>query len=408
MHRPAFIGLAAITLGSSYADTLEISGGGQVTGKLTRRGDAAIVKVDDDLQVAIRASRARRATSTADYEKYKAMAAKAGNDAEMHYLLGIACMKNDLIPADKALYKLYHMRRAVELDPDHERARAQLGYTRLDGQWVLTSKLMRDRGMIIKAGRWEVPESMALEDAQDASNTEAKRWIKEVGRLVRVVTKNRKSARDQAKAVEAMQELEAIDDPLAASAIKRQFEESRGGTHSPKLRQLWIRLLARFKNSVSVQALTMAGFEDEDESIRQMALERLVEYGSVSATNYYLQKLRSNDNRDVNRAARALSWFPDSELAMEYVNALVTEHKYVKGPGPGTQAMFGGGSNVGGDSFSTGSKAKVITRTKTNPAVLSLLKQIEEGVDFGYDEKAWKHHFARKRSGFEGDLRRDR
>ena len=118
--------------------------------------------------------------------------------------------------------------------------------------------------------------------------------------------------------------------------------------------------------------------------------------------------LKSNSNKTVNRAARALRWFPDPELALDYVNALVTEHSRIIAPGPGTQAGFGNGSNSSGGTFSQGSqKPKKIIDTLTNPAVLSLVKEIEPAVDFGYDEKAWKHYFAQKRSAFSGDLRRD-
>jgi hypothetical protein len=82
----------------------------------------------------------------------------------------------------------------------------------------------------------------------------------------------------------------------------------------------------------------------------------------------------------------------------------VTEHKQVIAPGPGTQAGF---TPEGGGSFSTGSKPKVITRKLTNPAVLTLVKMIEPDVDHGYDEQAWREHFARQRTQFSGDLRRD-
>jgi hypothetical protein len=113
--------------------------------------------------------------------------------------------------------------------------------------------------------------------------------------------------------------------------------------------------------------------------------------------------LKSNNNGLVNRAAQALSWFPDPELALTYIDALVTTHTKESAPGPGMQAGFGDG----GGTFSMGGKKTVETTTRTNPAVLSLVKAIEPSVDHGYDEQAWQLHFAGKRTAFSGDLRRD-
>ena len=76
---------------------------------------------------------------------------------------------------------------------------------------------------------------------------------------------------------------------------------------------------------------------------------------STSAVATYLSYLKKNDNQLVNRAARALSYFPDPELALTYVDALVTEHKHTVASGGGTQAGF---SPDRGGSFSTGNKSQ--------------------------------------------------
>jgi hypothetical protein len=98
-----------------------------------------------------------------------------------------------------------------------------------------------------------------------------------------------------------------------------------------------------------------------------------------------------------------LSWFPDPELALTYIESLVTTHKQQSAPGPGMQVGFGDG----GGGLSTGGKPTVVEQRRTNPAVLALVKTIEPDADYGYDEQAWLLHFARKRSKFSGDLRRD-
>ena len=115
--------------------------------------------------------------------------------------------------------------------------------------------------------------------------------------------------------------------------------------------------------------------------IREAALDQLVNYGAGSAVATYLPCLTKNDNVLVNRAARGLAWFPDPELAMNYVDALVTTHKTEQAPSSAINAGFGDG----GGGLQTGGKKKVYVQTRKNPAVLALLQAIEPDVDYGYD-----------------------
>ncbi len=383
------------------ADTVELSGGGHVSGKVTRLAEQkiVIVQVDDDVRVALPESRVRRVIMSdrlAEYEKY---AARAGDDAELHYQLGRWCVGNKNFPGDSDQYRKYHMQRAIELDPDHEEARASLDYIKEKGKWVRKDEVFRRRGMVRSGLQWELPEVIATAAMQDAADETAKRWIKEVTRLTAVITRGR------GKTEEAWQSLAAIEDPLAADAIAQQLLDSRGtNDQSQPLRRLWVDLLGKFRNGLAVEALVLAGIDEPDNVIRELALTKLQEYGSSSAVATYSRMLKSNDNAIINRAARALSWFPDPELAMTYVEALVSTHKHEILPGAGTQAGF---SNDGSGGFSTGGKKVVIETTKQNPAVLGLLNLIEPDVNYGYDEVAWRKYFADKRTAYEGDLRRD-
>jgi hypothetical protein len=381
------------------ADTVELRGGGQITGQVVRKPDWVIVKVDDEVQVAIQPSRVIRVVTSDQLQKYRSKVIEAGNDAELHYQLGIWCVTDDNVPGDSQHYRRYHMQRAIELDPDHAQARASLGYKKHEGKWVRTRDLMRDRGMISRGTGWELPEAVAIEDFQDANNVESKKWIREVNRLTKSVLIG------SAKSQESLEALQAINDPLAAEAIARQLSESRGKTsQSRPMRLLWVKLLGQFQNSISVQALVITGIDEQDATVREAALEQLLKYGSGSAVATYLPMLKSNDNQLVNRAARALSWFPDPELALTYVDALVTTHTKQIAGGPGMQAGF---DDQGGGGLAMGGKPKVIKTPRTNPAVYTLVKLIEPDVDHGYDEKAWQLHFANKRTAFSGDLRRD-
>ncbi len=384
---------------SAPADSVEIAGGGHLTGKVQRLADYTVVKVDDEIQVAIPNSRVARVVGSDELAAYRRNAAKAGNDAEMHYKLGIWCATPGNLPGQTSQYRKYHYQRTVDLDPDHALARAALGYLKEDGKWIHRSDLMRDRGLISVGKGWEVPEAVALAESAESNETEAKLWIREVNRLLGIVSKG------SSKSVEAFEALRAIQDPLAAYAISEQLKNSRDDRSQPAaIRRLWIDLLGRFKNRISVEALVWAGVEERDEVIREAALEQLLVYGSESAAATYMPMLTANNRDTINRAARALSWFPDPEMSMRYVDALVTTVT--------TQAPAGAGMNVGfGDNgangMSTGSKPTVFKDRQQNPPVLALIRMVEPDVDFGYDQDRWRAYLAAKKTDFSGDLRRD-
>lgn len=398
--------IAAIVLAFGHdpacADSVEISGGGHATGKVVRKNKYVLVEIDPNLQVAIPDSRVRSVVPSEKLATYQRNAEKAGDNAELHYQLARWCGVGDNVPGRNKYYKQLHMQRAIELDPDHAFARAWLGYKKHQGKWIRTSDLMRDRGMVSVGGAWRLPEAVALEDGAEEVEKRSKIWIQDVKNLIGIAM--RPSARNN-KAAEALQTLAAIDDPLAATAIAKQLDDSRGkNTQSVAMRRMWVTLLGRFRNSVSVQALVRAGIDEPDNTIREAALEQLVQYGSASARATYTPMLRANNNALVNRAARALSWFPDPEQAMTYVDALVTTTKTADAPGPAMQVGVGN-NGVGG--MSMGNRQTVRADTRTNPAVLTLVKEIEPSVDYGFDEAQWKAHFAAQKTAFSGDLRRD-
>lgn len=384
---------------SSHADTVEISGGGHLDGRVKRTPDYVIVQVDDEIQVALPASRVRSVVMSDDLADYRRNAAKAGDDAELHYQLAIWCVTGNNVPGRADYYKRFHMRRAIELDPEHAKARGSLGYKKVGNRWVTRTDLMHDRGMISVGGKQVLPEAYSIEEANEEAEVASKLWIKDINRLVGIALKN------SSKSAEAYASLEAIDDPLAASAIVAQLNDSRGKqSQSQSMRKLWVRLLSKFKNGPAIRALVLAGVDEPDPVIREMALTSLQAYGASSAVATYLPMLKSNEHRIVNRAAEALAYFPDPELAMNYVNALVTTKKTVGPAGAGMNVGFG---DNGGGGMTTGSQPVVQNDTRTNPAVLGLLRTIEPEVDFGYDETKWRDYFAGKKTAFSGDLRRD-
>ncbi|MCA9139397.1 MAG: hypothetical protein KDB00_21630 [Planctomycetales bacterium] len=397
-------GLGSVLLAtSSYADTLELRGGIQVDGKIIRANDGGakphvIIEVDPELRLAIPQSRIQK-TIRDDDEKiawYKRQLELVGEDAENHYLLARACKAKGLLSQ-----RDYHFQRAIEIDPDHAKARSTLGYIRNGNEWVLYADQQRNRGLIPTSDGWQVPEVYMREQVLDETNDAAKLWVKELTRLRSAVFKRNKHSE------ESMEAIKAIDDPLASLAIAEAFEKSQvKGPDTKELRMLYVKKLGAFKSAIGVQTLVKAGLFEPDPNIRSEALHQLQTYGASSAVASYLPML-SNENHkpaEVTAALRALNYFPDPELWEDYVDALVTAHQTIKPPGPG---MNVGQNSLGGAGMSTGGKQEVIVNYVKNPGAVELLRQIAPDVDFRYDQNAWRKYFADQLVAAPSDLRRD-
>ena len=64
----AFCGLSGMRLVD--ADTVEISGGGHLTGDVSRQADSVVIRVDDEIHIALPASRVRRVVDSDQLAAY--------------------------------------------------------------------------------------------------------------------------------------------------------------------------------------------------------------------------------------------------------------------------------------------------------------------------------------------------
>lgn len=381
------------------AGKVELSGGGQLTGAVRRvenpDGSTAhvVVRIDPQMSVAVPGVHTRRAVGDDELQEYRERAAAAKQDADAQFELARWCKSQTLLHQYR-----FHLTRTIDIDPDHTLARAALGFVRDGNGWVSFELLRRSQGLVQdNKGRWVLPEVLAEREQNDSYDQASKLWIRDFRRL------HSRAARGDA---EAIAEIQAIEDPIATSAIAGEFVRSRSSRSDVRnLRLIYVRLLGKMRNGIAVKTLVEAGVLETDALIREEALRQLTQYGASSAVASYLPLLQSNSAKQVKAAARALEFFPDPELAFQYIPALVTEQKTRTQVGsPGTNASFG---NNGVAGLSSGSQVVERTQTIRNPEVLNLIKQIAPGVDYGYDERAWKKYFADLRNPNRSDLRRD-
>ena len=132
----------------------------------------------------------------------------------------------------------------------------------------------------------------------------------------------------------------------------------------------------------------------------------MIATGRPGLAGPYVRALRSNDNVIVNRAAEALGLIGDRDAIGPLIGALVTKHKVMEGSGPADQHTYVF-TPTGGTAMNMGSSgAKLVTREVENAAVLAALSKLA-GVNFGFDQAAWRDWLSSEAKAHPVDVRRD-
>ena len=127
------VSLSALLLG----DVVHTTDGRKIKGRIVREDDEVVVVRTRYGDITVNRDdidRIERGELPEDIYRKKAKEL-ANDDAEGHYRLGLWCKENGLRKEAEEEFK-----KAVKADPDHEGARKELGYTKVDGRWVLPRK----------------------------------------------------------------------------------------------------------------------------------------------------------------------------------------------------------------------------------------------------------------------------
>lgn len=377
--------------------TVALRHGGSLSGEIAEyrkeqlRGQ--IIRIDPGLMLALPEVEFRKIDDDQEaLAEYRRRADAVPETADAHWELSRWCNAQRMYAQ-----KTRHLRYVLELDPNHGPARQELDYEPTGNGWVKRTALRRERGMLRDGGEWRFAEEVSMLRTEKENELTRKNWIRDLARLRTQVE------RGGLRGAEAMEELRGISDPLADAAVARELLS--GKQSGLFRREMWIEILARLRTPTAVEALTRTAMNDASATIRDLCFEHLREYGRYRAIGYYLSKLGHSDNRVVRRAGRALSELNDPEIALELVKALKTKHREVIAPGNDTNVAM---SPTGGGGMQMGGKAKVIDHYLNNPEVLTaLLEVVPDGVNYQYDQDAWRLYFASRLAPSPGDLRRD-
>lgn len=385
------LGFAAVAAGEVFV----LENGGRITGDLTNPNEIPrekyVVRTSEGTVVTLDRRQVKQILRPRPEElEYEKLWPRCPDTVEGQWKMAEWCSERLLLEQRQK-----HLRRILELDPNHEQARRALGYSQIDGRWMTQEEVMTSRGYVRHGGKWVLPQEKQLEEEQRSIELAEKDWMQKLERWL--------SAGGGDKGREAYQAIAAIDDPFAVKALGQALKSD---PRDP-VRILVIEVLAKIGTVLATQALAACAIEDPVEEVRLTALDYLKQKDNPAAVDHFIGRLRSKENVEVNRAATALKAMNNPTAIGPLIDALVTTHKRQiggGGGGPGQISTTFTPSGPGG--LSVGNRPKIVTLQVSNRAVLDALVSLT-GVNFQFDKAKWKAWDAARRRQPGMDARRD-
>jgi hypothetical protein len=305
-----------------------------------------------------------------------------------------------------------HLRRIVELDPEHVKARRALGYSEIGGQWVMKEEFLKQQGYVRYKGKWRLPQEIELTKRRRALKVAKREWYAKLKRW--------REQLGSEKAREALENIAAVRDPLAIEALGRLLQAER----DRRVRLLLVEVLGQIEGHEATAALISHALSNQDVEVFHECVDQLQPRGTPIVVGQLAQGLKSSDIVRINRAANALGRLGDQSVISPLIDALVTQHQTASGncegltttfasgpqmPGssqpigsttpvtvvPGQTLAMSPGGGVGGcagpgGSFSMTRGGRVTNRQSLNQEVLQALVSLT-GVSFSFDQQAWRN-----------------
>ena len=160
---PALFCLLALP---ASADIIRLKNGSTIEGKATVSGDTVVIEMDFGT---ITVQRADVTKITYDVSPLQELEKKIGetkmDDADAVYKLGIWAKEHELEIRSKELFK-----RVLTLNADHEKARGELGYRKVESRWLSDEEWHAANGEVRHGGAWMKREEVEkLQQAKEES-----------------------------------------------------------------------------------------------------------------------------------------------------------------------------------------------------------------------------------------------
>jgi hypothetical protein len=381
---------------TAFADTLQFSDGGMVSGKELKASQSDHIRFQTTDGVILELARTKGSVVptgplAATYEK----SAIAKDDSlESHKQLAKETFDHQRSVAEA------HFERITELDPADKANWAKLGYREDEyGRFRRGSSIQAGLGLVRDYDRsgWTTPHARAIAEVEHLQRKKKSEIEKEIDRSFKNLGKPGKPG------VEASNFLNTLQDPLAIEDIyKRLLKDLKsGGKGEP-----FMTILARMPGtSASGQFIELA-MNYPDQNIVDYCNELLLrsEISRENAFQAYLSALRNKDTKadpkKKDRAGSNLEHFGDPRSIPDLIDNLTSKLKVTVQAG-------------GGSSFSpSGGVSQSTARTLTSENILqhqSVLKTLQSLTreNFGFDIGAWRYWYASNYSDSNLNLRRD-
>lgn len=379
------------------ADLFKLTHGGEVQGELLnpnqsprtsyqiRTSSGAVVTLAGDLVGEVVA----RSPQEIQYEK---LLPRMPNSARGNWLMAEWCENAGL-----KTQREFHLGQVLKHDPHHEKARYALGYNRVDGHWIRPEDHMKSRGFVRYKGQWRLPQDVAIEQFAARQEELEKGWVRKI-RMWR--TWAMKGRGDGTAA--GLRNIRDIEDPMAAPVLIQLLQDEDEPT---QLKQLYVEVLGKIGNPAAVPTLIDRALNDPSDRTRELALQQLRDLGRQSAVAVFAKTLENKDNRLVNRAASGLAAMGEPSVTPQLIDALVTKHQFLVKQGGNMNVGFSPQGGVGG--LNLGGGPKVIDQEFRNDQVLGALTSLNPGVNYSFDEDAWRAWYVDEQTPSNINLRRD-
>jgi hypothetical protein len=380
----AFLALSLTLPLAARGEVYVLAGGGRISGELLNADESPrqkyTIKTDDGATVTIAFNQVQKVLPTRPNEaQYERIRPTYPDTVDGQWALAEWCREHRL----PASMREPHLRRVIELDPNHVPARRALGYSRIDGRWTRPKELMEQRGLVNYHGQWKTPQEVELLERKHEQDLAQGEWMKKVKLWRAWIGGNR----DQ----QARDNIRAVGDPAATKALAIALRDDK----DTDVRLLVVETLSRLDTSDAAMALAIASIADHEDEVRQTCLDHLQSKKRPEVTSYYVKKLKDKSNETVNRAGLALGRMKDPAAVGPLIDALVTTHKFqIVTPGDNNSMNVGFGGGGGG--LALGGRPKVIHKQLSNQSVLDALIAVT-GRNFNFDKQAWKHWYAAQR-----------
>jgi len=390
---------------AASAESFLLKSGGRIEGEFLNpkrnSTEPYLVRTTDGVKLSLGKELVAKVVVKKDTEReYERLLPKVPDTAAGHWEMAEWCKEQGL-----RAQREFHLQEVIAREPDHAAAHLGLGHQRFEGKWHDPQEYMKSHGYLKHQGLWRTRQDVELALAQNEIDEVVIEWRQKI-RIWRSWIGKKRDA-------EAIANFKAIRDANAAPALIDLLEQKG---QPRELRLLMIDVLSDLPGQPAEGTFIKLALADAEADIRDACLDQLVRHQSKRAVHQYMGLIKDDKATPlvINRAAAALGRLGDPIATPALIDSLVTTHEIVVQPG-GQQAgglgpittSFDPANPANGGGFSAGAPKPVkVKRNFESDQVLSALNTLHPGVNFGFNESAWRQWYVEKHQPPTVNLRR--